>query len=52
MEPEENDVKLAICMKLTGLNREAAGKVLAENGGVLRKAIDKTRGSIRAGLTD
>ncbi|CTQ62626.1 MAG: N-acetylmuramic acid 6-phosphate etherase [Roseibium album] len=61
VEPEEatvllaeagNDVKLAICMKLTGLNRDAASKVLAENGGVLRKAIDKTRGTICARLTD
>jgi N-acetylmuramic acid 6-phosphate etherase len=61
VEPEEaadllaeadNDVKLAICMKLTGLNRDVAAEILSDNGGVLRKAIDKTRGTIRAGLTD
>ena len=61
VEPEEaadllaeadNDVKLAICMKLTGLNRDDAAEILSDNGGVLRKAIDKTRGTIRAGLTD
>ncbi|MES0883991.1 N-acetylmuramic acid 6-phosphate etherase [Roseibium sp. SCP14] len=61
VEPEEaadllaeadNDVKLAICMKLTGLKRDVAAEILRENGGVLRKAIDKTRGTIRAGLTD
>ncbi|WP_282611282.1 N-acetylmuramic acid 6-phosphate etherase [Pelagibius sp. Alg239-R121] len=48
----DNDVKLAICMKLTGVSRDVAAKALAENGGVLRKAIDKTLGTVRAGLTD
>ncbi|MCV0425654.1 MAG: N-acetylmuramic acid 6-phosphate etherase, partial [Roseibium sp.] len=48
----DNDVKLAICMKLTGFSRDVAAKALKEHGGVLRKAIDKTRGTIRAGLTD
>jgi hypothetical protein len=36
-------VKLAIFMKLTGLEREPAEQRLKESGGFLREAIEQTR---------
>jgi len=42
LEAAGNDVKVAIFMKLSGLNREQSGASLEENGGVLRQAIKST----------
>lgn len=45
LEESGRDVKLAILMKLTGLDRDASQACLNASGGVLRHAIEMTRGS-------
>lgn len=43
LEESGRDVKLAILMKLTGLDRDASQACLNASGGVLRQAIEMTR---------